>query len=254
MKTMKTMIRLAAPHATLMTSPKEGQTIFEAAAESAVRHLSNGAFLMGSPKRFELRLDAFEVPDRVAERNHCTGIKSFDALLRKNQGTFMTGNVYGDAQLSQYVRAVNTTECNGQNFAPGELRDFDLKAFQRSARQSFTPVLRWLAAHQDEEVIVYGLRNKLKSSAFEPMSRWYGFLVTSVQHEKLFRHDISPSSSRVMDEAELFLTMPKLESMTPLLIIDKDGHVETFSEEMRLAFTREQEASQRNEMRERQTA
>jgi hypothetical protein len=41
-----------------------------------------------------------------------------------------TGNHWGNTQWSNYVRPVDETECNGQQFPPGHLRRFDYDQFR----------------------------------------------------------------------------------------------------------------------------
>jgi len=42
-----------------------------------------------------------------------------------------TGNVYGTCQVSNYIRAANTLDCNGMTNKPGKLQDFDISLFRR---------------------------------------------------------------------------------------------------------------------------
>ena len=42
-----------------------------------------------------------------------------------------TGNVYGTCQVSNYIRAANTLECNGIINQPKKLQDFDISLFDR---------------------------------------------------------------------------------------------------------------------------
>jgi hypothetical protein len=55
-----------------------------------------------------------------------TGHKTFD---RQTGGYVSTGNVWGDAQFSNYIRAYCETECNGAIRPVGHLQAFDLKPF-----------------------------------------------------------------------------------------------------------------------------
>lgn len=55
-----------------------------------------------------------------------TGHKTFD----RQADCLSVGNVWGDVQLSSYIRPKTETECNGFSNPPGHLRDFDLKQFK----------------------------------------------------------------------------------------------------------------------------
>lgn len=59
-----------------------------------------------------------------------TGCKTFDRFCT----CISTGNVIGDGQSSGYIRSFNETECNGRQWEPGQLRKFDLDAFQQLPR------------------------------------------------------------------------------------------------------------------------
>lgn len=50
-----------------------------------------------------------------------------------SEGCVSTGNVWGDAQFSNFIRAFNETECNGFTNAPGQLQAFDLGLFRGSS-------------------------------------------------------------------------------------------------------------------------
>jgi hypothetical protein len=57
----------------------------------------------------------------------------FDSLhktFNKQIDSISTGNVWGDAQFSSYIRSFDTFECNGFNFEAGHLQEFDLKPFR----------------------------------------------------------------------------------------------------------------------------
>lgn len=232
---MKQMLKWTAAHASLLLRPDQGETIYEKAAVCARDYLNQGR---------DLTIDVVEVEDRVFDRAHDTGIKSFDALLRKNQGTFITGNVYGDAQFSQYVRGSSETKCNGMEFAPGVLRQADLKVFD-GARPGNSGLIRdWLAraSNSKDDVIVYGFRNKGKTEAVFGLGNitnwhWYGYLVTDTKHNLLFRYYDAPDhrANRVLDEAEHFVTTLHHKNLTPLVRL-KDGHLELLTPEVQKAY------------------
>lgn len=233
---MKTLLKWVAPNATMTLRPEGSQTVYMQAAGCIQERLENGG---------DLELFAIDVEDRVSAREHSTGIKSFDALLRKNQGTFITGNVYGDAQLSQYVRGINDIECNGFKFAPGVLRTSDLKIFQKDGpngmrhfTHEFMPVKRWLDEHPEGDVILYSFRNRAKSRLMD-RAAWhpYGFLVTDPQHNLLFRsHDLADkNANNVLNEAEHFLTNRHHQNVTPLVRL-KAGCLELLTPQMQAAY------------------
>lgn len=230
---MKHMLKWVADNASMMMGPKAeyGSDLALTAAHDIKRFLAAGR---------NLSLDRVDVEDRVADRNHATGIKSFDALLKKNQGTFMTGNVYGNAQVSTFVRPHTEVHCNGQESKPGELRKFDLNTFSNHGFREFESVSRWLNAHPDQTTIVYALRNKISDyneSGQKNNPNWhcYGYLVTDDKHNLLYRHDNTFSNCKVLDEAIHFLTNSRHENITPWAKV-KDGEVEIFSSEVQEAY------------------
>lgn len=229
---MKQILKWTAAHASMMIRPDDGKTIFEEAAACARDYLSRG---------LDLTIDVVEVEDRVFDRAHNTGIKSFDALLRKNQGTFITGNVYGDAQFSQYVRSFNQSRCNGMDFAQGVLRQADLKSFSNARPGNSRLLLEWLRENREsyDDVIVYGFRNKGKTEAVFGRGsitnwHWYGYLVTDTRHNLLYR-DCAGPDHRVLEEAEHFLTTAHHKNLTPLVRL-KDGQLELLTPEMQKAY------------------
>lgn len=228
---MKKMLDWVAPHDRQLMRPDDGATIYETAARSVHDFMKVGTDLM---------IDTVDVEDRVFDRAHDTGIKSFDALLRKNQGTFITGNVWGDAQVSGFVRGVNNLACNDKQFSPGELRKADLKLFDRFSHQ-FNPIKTWLDRHPDVEVIVYAFRNLVKKPAVgsgdSPVWRNYGFLITNINHNLLYRHydGADRKAGDVLNEAEHFLTVNHQRNPTPLVRI-KEGDLHIFNAEVQEAY------------------
>lgn len=230
---MKQMLNLTMPHAVLRTRPDEGCSLVETAIKFAREYKDNGGD--------DLQIDSVDVADRVFDRAHNTKIKSFDALLNKNQGTFMTGNVWGDAQVSGFVRAVDKTECNGMTFAPGALRNADVALFKQF-KNDFNPIERWLKDHPSGDVIIYALRNKVRNEqvfgrGVTPVWRLYGFIVTDPNHKLLYRHYDGPDrrACDVLDEAEHFLTTAHEENPTPLLRIS-NGNLECLTPEVQLEY------------------
>lgn len=227
---MKKMLKWDAIHASMLMGPDSGKSNLETAARCAKSYSDQG---------LDLSIDLVEVEDRVFERRHDTGVKSFDELLRKNQGTFITGNVYGDAQVSQFVRSVNNIECNGFKFKPGELRAQDIKMFKGDLVSGFNPTENWLNNNPDVDCIVYAFRNKVRSPAENKNTMiYYGFLVTNDKHGLLYRSDNqnSTKSFAVMNEAELFLSTAHQQNSIPLVRI-KDGILSLETPEMAEAYT-----------------
>ena len=84
-----------------------------------------------------------------------SGCKAFDSLAKRDVIT--QGNVWGNAQLSGFVRGQNKRECNGYNhFATGELQSHDLKLFSRVPSH----VLKELKelTSQEDDAIFYEFR------------------------------------------------------------------------------------------------
>lgn len=141
------------------------------------------------------------VPDHVADGlAPQSGVKAFDALIDRTQGTICDGNVWGAAQFSNYVRAETQTECNGATFAPGRLAASDIKTFGHNqylvmgmvkrARES-NPELR------DSSLIVYLFRNTRVN---------YGYLITDAHKNLLMSHSMARNGRAILDEAARFVT------------------------------------------------
>lgn len=88
-------------------------------------------------------------------QNVISGCKSFDDLAKHDCIT--TGNVYGNAQLSGFVRGKQQTECNGYNhFSEGELQKHDLSLFDCVPSRVMSEVKE--AASTKDSVIFYEFR------------------------------------------------------------------------------------------------
>lgn len=109
----------------------------------------------------------YRTPDRIDAR---TGHKGFDSAC----DYLGTGNVISNVQYSAFIRPHGQTECNGHTFAPGVLREFDLKPFRAGYRIP-SYILRILA-EQTEPVILYVIRHK---------KRVHGWFVTRAADHRL---------------------------------------------------------------------
>lgn len=84
-----------------------------------------------------------------------SGCKAFDNLAKKDCVT--TGNVWGNCQLSGFVRGFLNCECNGyNNYSAGDLQAFDLKLFNHVPKH----VMKSLKEHSAgmSSVIFYEFR------------------------------------------------------------------------------------------------
>lgn len=134
-----------------------------------------------------------------------SGHKAFDAIANHpNKGLLSVGNVSSPIQASYYIRPFNETLCNGQKFAPGALRAFDLKAF------GVIPdgILRAVEQHtQSEQVILYKFRHRSKGREVV-----HGWLVTADQggmHEMIaVQYGPHPKSRLVVDVCKRYVSNP----------------------------------------------
>lgn len=75
-----------------------------------------------------------------------------------------TGNVSGNVQKSQYVRARTNTECNGFRFEPGHLRESDLRTFRDMSGSGRSDLPGHVRAYieaftESESAILYEIRS-----------------------------------------------------------------------------------------------
>jgi hypothetical protein len=131
-----------------------------------------------------------------------TGHKTFD---KQCHGGLITGNVFGDAQLSWYIRPRHQTECNGFVFAPGELLAADLKVFNRLP-QSIAKFIEGL----NRRVILNEIRHWTGPKRRRE-KRLHGFIVTEGhdrghQHIRTFQVGGGVRSPRILEAVTPSLT------------------------------------------------
>jgi hypothetical protein len=100
-----------------------------------------------------------------------TGHKTFD---RQTGGYVSTGNVWGDAQFSNFIRAYCETECNGAIRPVGHLQAFDLKPFTdlpNGIRRQVEELTK------DEQGILYEFRHWVGPS-YERRKVIHGWILT----------------------------------------------------------------------------
>lgn len=230
---MKPLLRVLTPGHSLVVRPSTPDIHAEAAAQimAALQH-----------PLADIRIDAVDVENRVAEGCHHTGDDAFDALLTSSQGTFIPGKAWGDAQWSNCVRREGCTRFNGIEYQPGYLRAIDISYFLRIAKKDFFPVLRWLQTNPSAEIIVYGFCDWSAKNYMDVSSKWHGFLITDPWHKKLFRCQPPYAGSGVLDEAEHFLTTSKDQNVRTLASLE-GGRVRLFSDAMNLAYRNAMNAS-----------
>jgi hypothetical protein len=86
-----------------------------------------------------------------------TGNSTFDRQANSPYQYFGKGNVISHVQYSNYIRAFNETECNGNIRPKGHLQNFDLKNFVAIAPRRIIEYVKFVAV--DERVILYKVRH-----------------------------------------------------------------------------------------------
>lgn len=111
------------------------------------------------------------------------------------------GNVMSNTQSSTYVRSYDQTHCNGFDFEPGRLREFDLGFFGRDVPSSVLTMARSLTKTAD--VIVYRFFHWQRRVRIT-----HGWLITNRDHETLWRLVTGPTwkSAAALDAAEAVIT------------------------------------------------
>ena len=109
-----------------------------------------------------------------------------------------TGNVSSNVQMSTYVRARTNTECNGQAFAPGALRNADLKNFGKATGLPDAVLQATTAATETNAAILYRFQHfKTKRMVI------HGFVLTKTEtqsHEliRTFATGLTPRSQAIV--------------------------------------------------------
>ena len=128
-----------------------------------------------------------------------TGHKRFDAAVNGPEGYLGTGNASSATQHSSFVRARNKCRCNGRDYEPGVLQDFDLATFWLPAN-----VLGNVRDHaQDKDIILYEIRSP---GARRPSHIIHGWIVTDEFHRHIATYPTArPKSEGVMAGIEPYL-------------------------------------------------
>ncbi len=121
-----------------------------------------------------------------------TGHKTFD----RKTDCIDTGNVWASTQLSNYVRPVSEVECNGRQFPPGHLRDFDLNRFRRSGGLP-TAVENWFKKNPEGTHILYRFFHRIGERKIV-----HGYVITDGDYHLKFRHITSSKHKSFMVIAE----------------------------------------------------
>lgn len=104
-----------------------------------------------------------------------TGHKTFDR--QANADCITTGNVWGNVQFSNFIRAHTQTECNGFEFEQGKLQDHDLQGYRNLPKRVLAAV-KSLAHNQS--VILYEYRHWRGNQ-----KHLHGYIVTDTTHKAL---------------------------------------------------------------------
>lgn len=172
----------------------------------------------------DFRLDAVMSP--FVPSKPTTDLKIFNQQSVRGGG-FMTGNAITNTQVSTYIRPSSMTEANGQHFAAGELRAFDLAGlFARNSREPGRDDLIYVLKapeNRDRMLIAYKVFHTTKARIDTPAERkihgWVltdniGNLVEEIVPERFHR----PIAS-VMDEATAAFTHAIVGEPRPLVWI-----------------------------------
>ena len=117
----------------------------------------------------------------------CTHRGFATAVNDPDHGYLGRGNVMSNTQSSTFVRPVTETHCNGFEFKPGDLRNYDL-AFFNGAMPS--PVARDVRARSETTgLIVYRFFHWHRRRRIE-----HGWLVTTRDHRLLSRFVTGPTA------------------------------------------------------------
>jgi hypothetical protein len=111
-----------------------------------------------------------------------TGHVTFDRQANKEDAYVGTGNVQSEVQFSWIIRAKTTTEANGFKYAPGKLRDADLKKFSElpdAVKQSVKEL------SETRDCILYEFRH-WKTIEGCPKKTVHGYILTDKNHRFLW--------------------------------------------------------------------
>ena len=185
-----------------------------------------------------------------------TGHKAFDEQRRRSSG-FGTGNVMSNVQTSFYIRPRSRVECNGYQFAPGALREADLKALKELASLGFDgarAVRGWIDEYVDKELILYAVHHQKaalgRSGRHDPVV--HGWVLTDESHNLLRQMQTNPSekSTAIMGNAIKQFTCHHVNPVDLLRI--EDGEVKFVDDSVRDLLT--PETLERADEAERRTA
>jgi hypothetical protein len=134
-----------------------------------------------------------------------TGHAGFD---REAKSQYIgTGNVWADVQFSGFIRPRTETECNGQIYAEGQLRDFDLKPFREGGlpRDIERAVLE---ATETRQVILYRFQHHDGDRRVI-----HGFVLThdhTRQYERILSKAVGPTrkSECIIDAVQTVVSNP----------------------------------------------
>lgn len=113
-----------------------------------------------------------------------TGHKTFDRQCE----CLMTGNVWGNAQFSSYIRSYDECECNGRVNPCGHLQEFDLghfknvpqhilksvHAFTHSVPAIFYEFRHWKKVYGSKEKVIHGyILTFTDQNNYRLAKKWY---------------------------------------------------------------------------------
>jgi hypothetical protein len=189
-------------------------------------------YMSGRIHHKNYRVSVCDVP--VLEQ---TGLKIFDKAYDGNGGTFMTGNVSSDIQQSWHVRPFSQTECNGKQYAPGHLRDFDLMGLREKVGvvDGARHVLSWFddgskkLSAQDSSILYMVFHRTPEKTSRNWNKIIHGWIHTDVYGNLLnqLELDNSPKSHLVMEKARKVFTYERFNEED--LLVVEGGEITVFN-------------------------
>jgi hypothetical protein len=113
-----------------------------------------------------------------------TGHATFD----RQTNVISTGNIIANTMIGWHCRPYNETECNGWQFKPGHLREFDLKKWKE--RGIYHPVLAFVrnATQADKSIWIYEFFHYNDDTRIV-----HGYVITSYNHKILRKFITGPT-------------------------------------------------------------
>lgn len=114
------------------------------------------------------------------------------------------GNIIADTLYGSYIRSPLNTSCNGSNFPPGHLFDFDMKNFIQyfGAHHHIVDFVKEASKARSQSVLLYCIFHWYKKRRIV-----HGFVVTDWDHNHLetFYRQYNEKSASIIEECKKYL-------------------------------------------------